>query len=158
MDPMMDSLYSENIMRNYSVQPAPSGNVKSSTVGNVNCIMYGMDNYVNDVPQQSFHCTEECNIGNNIKIKISIDSKIPVEISQEQEQHAHMPSNRFCKPWQNDSTLTNLLHHGKDPSTDDKRTQGRSNIDINCKPYKINMKRHGKYSFTKTSDDKLRRW
>ena len=25
----------------------------------------------------------------------------------------------------------------------------------NCKPYKINIKTHGKYSFTKTSDDKL---
>ena len=61
----------------------------------------------------------------------------------------------FCKPWQNDSTLTNPLHHGKDPSTDDKGIQGTSEIGINCKPYKINMKRHGKYSFTKKSHDKL---
>ena len=45
-----------------------------------------MDNYGNDVPQQGFHLTEKCNIGNNIKIRISIDSKIPVEISQEQQQ------------------------------------------------------------------------
>ena len=66
-----------------------------------------------------------------------------------------MPSNNFCKPWQNDRTLTNSLHHGKDPSTDDKGIGGRSEIAINCKPYKINMKRHGKYSFTKASDDKL---
>ena len=53
-----------------------------------------MDNYVNDVSQQSFHSTEECNIENNIKIRISIDSKIPVKISQEQEQqkHEYMPS------------------------------------------------------------------
>ena len=108
-----------------------------------------MDNYGNDVPQQSFHSTEECNIGNNIKIRISIDSKIPVEISQEQEQHGNMPSNSFCKPWQNDSTLTNSLHHGKDPSTDDKAIPVTSDIGINCKPYKINMKRRGKYSFTK---------
>ena len=40
-----------------------------------------MDNYVNDVPQQTFHSTEECNIGKKIKIRISTDSKIPVEIS-----------------------------------------------------------------------------
>ena len=66
-----------------------------------------------------------------------------------------MPSNSFCKPWQNDSTLTNSLHHGKDPSTDDKGIRGTSEIGINCKPYKVNMNRHGKYSFTKTGDDKL---
>ena len=155
MDPMMDNLYSENVMRNFSVQPAPSENPTSSIFGNANSILYGMDNYVNDVPQQTFHSTEECNIGNNMKIRISIDSKIPVKISQEQEQHEHMPSNSFCKSWQNDSTLTNSLHHGKDPSTDDKGIPGTSEIGINCKPYKINMKRHGKYSFTKTGDDKL---
>ena len=155
MDPMMDNLYSENVMRNFSVQPGPSGNQTSTIFGNANSILYGMDNYGNDVPQQTFHSTEECNIGNNIKIRISIDSKIPVEISHEQEQHEHMTSNSFCKPWQNDSTLTNSLHHGKEPSTDDKGIRGTSEIGINCKPYKINMKRHGKYSFTKTSDDKL---
>ena len=155
MHPMMDNLYSENVMRNFSLQPAPSGNPTSTIFGNANSILYGMDNYGNDVPQQSFHSTEECNIGNNIKIRISIDSKIPVEISQEQEQHGHMSSNSFCKPWQNDSTLTNSLHHGKDPSTDDKGIRGTSEIGINCKPYKVNMNRHGKYSFTKTGDDKL---
>ena len=78
-----------------------------------------------------------------------------MEISQEQQQNEHMPSNSFCKPWQNDSTLTNSLHHGKEPSTDDKGIRGTSEIGINYKPYKINMKRHGKYTFTKTSDDKL---
>ena len=155
MDSVMDNLFSENVMRNISLQPAPSGNPTSTTIGNANSILYGMDNYVNDVPQQGFHSTEECNIGNNIKIRISIDSKIPVEISQEQEQHEHMASNRFCKPWQNDSTLTNSLNHGKDPSTDNRRMPGTSEIGINCKPYKINMKRHGKYSFTKAGDDKL---
>ena len=132
MDPMMDNLYSENVMRNFSVQPAPSGNPTSTIFGNANSILYGMDNYGNDVPQQSFHSTEECNIGNNIKIRISIDSKIPVKISQEQEQH-----------------------HAKYPSTDDKGIPITSDIGINCKPYKINMKRHGKYTFTKTGDDKL---
>ena len=155
MDSMMDNLYSENVMRNFSLQPAPSGNMTSTIFGNANNVLYGMDNYVNDVPQQGFHSTEECHIGNNIKIKISIESKIPVEISQEQEQHGHMPSNSFCKPWQNDSTLTNSLHHGKDPSTDDIGIRGTSEIGINCKPYKVNMNRHGKYSFTKTGDDKL---
>ena len=155
MDSMMDNLYNENVMRNFSVQPPPSGNPTSTIFANANSILYGMDNYVNDVPQQSFHSTEECNIGNNIKIRISIDSKIPVEISQEQEQHGNMSSNSFCKPWQNDSTLTNSLHHGKDPSTDDKGIRGTSEIGINCKPYKVNMYRHGKYSFTKTGDDKL---
>ena len=54
-------------------------------------------------------------------------------------------------PGKNDSTL----HHGKEPSTDDKGIRRTSEIGINCKPYKINMKRHGKYSFTKTGDDKL---
>ena len=66
-----------------------------------------------------------------------------------------MPSNSFCKPWQNHSTLTNSLNHGKEPSTDDKGIRRTSEIGINCKPYKINIKRHGKYSFTKTSDDNL---
>ena len=120
IDPMVDSVYSKNILRNYCVETLPSRNAKSTTIGKANSILYGMDNYVNDVPQQGFHSTEECNIGNNIKIRISIDSKIPVKISQEQEQHEHMPSNIFCKRWQNDSTLTNSTHHGKDPSTDDK--------------------------------------
>ena len=142
-------------MRNFSLQPTPSGNPTNTVFGNANNVLYGMDNYVNDVPQQTLHSTEECNIGNNIKIRISIDSKIPVEISQEQEQHEHMASNSFCKPWQNDSTLTNSLQHGKYPSTDNKGIQRTSEIGINCKPYKINMKRHRKYSFTKTSDDKL---
>ena len=32
---------------------------------------------------------------------------------------------------------------------------GTSEIGMNCKPYKINMKRHVKYSFTKAGDDKL---
>ena len=45
--------------------------------------------------------------------------------------------------------------HGKEPSTDDKGIRRTSEIGINCKPYKINMKRHGKYIFNKTSDDKL---
>ena len=66
-----------------------------------------------------------------------------------------MPSNNFCNLCQNNSTFTNSLHHGKDPSTDDKRIRGTSEIGINCKPYKINMKRHGKYTLTKTGDDKL---
>ena len=66
-----------------------------------------------------------------------------------------MPSNSFCKPWQNDRTLTNSLHHGKEPSTDDKGIRRTSEVGINCKPYKINMKRHGKYSFTKAGEDKL---
>ena len=66
-----------------------------------------------------------------------------------------MPSNSFCKPWQNDRTIKNSLHHGKDPSADDKGIQGTSEIGINCKRYKINIKRHGQYSFTKTGDDKL---
>ena len=74
---------------------------------------------------------------------------MPVESSHNRKMKS------FCKPWQNDSTLTNSLHHGKEPSTDDKGIRGTSKIGINCKPYKINMKRHGKYSFTKTSDDKL---
>ena len=100
MDPMMDNLYSQNVMRNISVQPGPSGNPTSTIFGNANSILYGMDNYGNDVLQQGFHSTEECNIGNNIKIRISIDSKIPVEISQDQQQqqHEYMPSNSFCKP------------------------------------------------------------
>ena len=72
-----------------------------------------------------------------------------------QQQHEQMPSNSFCKPWQNDSTLTNSLHNGKKPSTDDKVIRGTSEIGINCKQYKINMKRHAKYTLTKKGDDKL---
>ena len=80
MDPMMDNLYSENVMMNFSLQAAPSANATSTIFGNADSILYGMDNYGNDVPQQTFHSTEEFNSGNNIKIRISIDSKIPVEI------------------------------------------------------------------------------
>ena len=89
---MVDSLYSKNVLRKFSLKTPPSGNAKSTTIGNANSIVYGMDNYVNDVPQQGFDSTEECNIGKNIKIRISIDSKIPVEISHKQDQHEHMPS------------------------------------------------------------------
>ena len=49
MDSMMDNLYSENVMRNFSVRPTPSTNLTSTTIGNANSILYGMDNYVNDV-------------------------------------------------------------------------------------------------------------
>ena len=93
-------------------------------------------------------CTEQKNL-------ILEKTSTSVEISQEQEQHGHMATNSFGKPWQNDSTLTNSVLHGKEPSADDKRMQGKSEIGINCKPYKINMKRHGKYSFIKAGDDKL---
>ena len=81
MDRMVHNLYSKNVLKNFSVQTAPSGNAKSTTIGNANSILYGMDNYVNDVSRQIFHSTEECNIGHNIQIRISIESKIAVEIS-----------------------------------------------------------------------------
>ena len=58
MDSMMDDLFSENVMRNFSLQPAPSGNTTSTIFGNANSILYGMDTYVSDVPQQRFHSTE----------------------------------------------------------------------------------------------------
>ena len=57
-------------MNNFSIQTPPSGNAKSTTIGNINRILYGMDNYMNDVPQQRFHSTEKFNTGNNIKIGI----------------------------------------------------------------------------------------
>ena len=37
--------YSENVMRNFSLQPAPSGNPTSSIFRNANSILYDMDNY-----------------------------------------------------------------------------------------------------------------
>ena len=49
MDQMMDNVYSENVIRNFSLQPPPSGNLTTTTIGNANSIFYGMDNYVNDV-------------------------------------------------------------------------------------------------------------
>ena len=58
IDPIVDSVYSKNVLRDYSVETLPSGNTKSTTTGNANSILYGMDNYVNDVPQQGFHSTE----------------------------------------------------------------------------------------------------
>ena len=61
MDPMMENLYSENVMRNFYLQPAPSGNITSTTIGNANSIFYGMDNYVNDVSKQTFHSREDFN-------------------------------------------------------------------------------------------------
>ena len=63
MDSMMDNLFSENVMRNFFLQPAPSRNPTSTIFGNANNVLYGMDNYVNDVPQQGFHSTEKFNIG-----------------------------------------------------------------------------------------------
>ena len=89
MDPMMDNLFSENVMRNFSLQPAASANPTSTIFGNANSILYGMDNYVKYVPHQTFHSTEKCNIGDNIKIRISIDSKIPVEISENSMKKFH---------------------------------------------------------------------
>ena len=83
IDSMMDNLFSKNVMRNFSLQPAASGNPTSTTIGNANSILYGMDNYVNDVPQETFHSRVKFNIGK--KKRISKDSKIPVEISQEQD-------------------------------------------------------------------------
>ena len=50
IDPIMDNLYSENVISNFSLQPAPSVNLMDTTIGNANSILYGMDNYVNDVP------------------------------------------------------------------------------------------------------------
>ena len=61
MDPMMDNFYSENVMRNFSVQTAPSRNRTSTIFGNANSILYGMDNYVNDVSKQTFHSREDFN-------------------------------------------------------------------------------------------------
>ena len=58
IDPIVDSVYSKNVLRDYSVETLPSGNAKSTTTGNANSILYGVDNYVNDVPQQGFHSTE----------------------------------------------------------------------------------------------------
>ena len=58
IDAIVDSVYSKNVLRNYSVETLPSGNAKSTTTGNANSILYGMDNYVNDVPHQGFHSTE----------------------------------------------------------------------------------------------------
>ena len=60
MDSMMDNLFSENVMRNFSVQPAPSGNQTSTIFANASNVLYGMDNYGNDVPQQSF--TQQKNV------------------------------------------------------------------------------------------------
>ena len=57
IDPMVDSVYNKNVLRNYSIETLPSGNAKSTTIVNANSIIYGMDNYVNDVSQQSFHST-----------------------------------------------------------------------------------------------------
>ena len=64
MDPMMDNLFRENVIRNFYVQPAASGNPTSTTISNANSILYGMDNYVNDVSKQTFHWREQINIGN----------------------------------------------------------------------------------------------
>ena len=88
MDSMMDNLFSENVMRNYSVEPAASGNPTSTVFGNANSVLYGMDNYVNDVPQETFHSREKFNIGK--KKRISIDSKIPVDIFLRNKTNMHI--------------------------------------------------------------------
>ena len=49
MDPMMDNLYTENVMRNFSLQPAASANPTSTILWNANSILYDIDNYVHDV-------------------------------------------------------------------------------------------------------------
>ena len=52
---------------------------------------------------------------NNLILETKKDIKGQQNTSRNfsQQQHEHMPSNSFCKPWQNDSTFTNSLHHGK---------------------------------------------
>ena len=65
MDSMMDNLYSEKVMRNFSLQPPPSGNATSTIFGNANSVLYSVDNYVNDVLQETFHSREKFNIGKN---------------------------------------------------------------------------------------------
>ena len=44
IDPMVDSVYSKNVLRKYSVESLPSGNAKTTTTENANSILYGMDN------------------------------------------------------------------------------------------------------------------
>ena len=118
IDPMVDSVYSKNVLRNYSVETTTIRKCwKSTTIVNANSILYGMDNYVNDVSQQIFHSTEECNIGNNIKIRISIGQQNTSRNflrNNSNMQHEYDISHlNFCKPWQNDRTLPNSTHHGK---------------------------------------------
>ena len=40
MDPMMDNLYSENVMRKFSVQPTPSANLTSTTIAGAHLHMW----------------------------------------------------------------------------------------------------------------------
>ena len=107
MDPIMDNNYTDSVMRGYSNQYGHSGNATISTISNANSILYGMENYGNDGWQPNFPSTEDDNIGNKIKIKISIDSKLPVEIlnEKEEQQHQSMYSNSLWKSSENENDV-----------------------------------------------------
>ena len=66
IDPMVDSVYSKMYWENNPLK-LYHPEMQSTTIGNANNILYGMDNYLNDVPHQGFYSTEECNIGINMK-------------------------------------------------------------------------------------------
>ena len=55
-----------------------------------------------------------------MKTKKDINGEQNANRNFSQQQHEHMTWNSFWNPWQNDSTLTNSLHHGKEPSVDGK--------------------------------------
>ena len=157
MDPTMDNNYTDTVMRGYSNQYGHSGNATISTISNANSILYGIENYGNDGWEPNFPSTEDDNIGNKIKIRISIDSKLPVEIlnGKEEQQYQSMSSNSLWKSWENETTFTNSQHDAQHTNMDAKKSQQTSDIGINCKLYKIKSARHGKYSFAKTGDDKV---
>ena len=43
MNAILDTVYSKNVLRNYSFETVPYGNAKSTTMGNANFMLYGMD-------------------------------------------------------------------------------------------------------------------
>ena len=43
INPILDTVYSKNVLRNYSFETVPHGNAKSTKIGNANFMLYGMD-------------------------------------------------------------------------------------------------------------------
>ena len=140
INPLFDLNYTDTLLTNYGVQST------SNTIGNVNTILYSMSNgqtnssftdsnqnYINEgseglsnwqIPERNFQSSQEFNLGNRIKITISmppkdlqshscipldltIETKMPIEVS-EQRPNQKTPTNMYPKLTNEDCESVNI--------------------------------------------------
>ena len=141
INPLFDLNYTDTLLTNYGVQST------SNTLANANTILYGMShgqtnssftdsnrNYIDEVsqgisnwqiPASNFQSSQELNLGNRIKITISvppkdlqphsripldltIETKMPIEVLQQRPNHQHNIPQDDDKCVQLKSTPTNV--------------------------------------------------